>query len=140
VSNLSTTIQPVLIVDGGGTPVPPAGGGAPQATDGSADLAVAALDFTDAIASVKDALWVSLHVVEANGLLADEVFTISLDSGSGAGFDTIIVQETLPIGTKDKFFAFPANTLLRATDHIRVQLSNTGAPANNVNATLMEGG
>lgn len=114
-------------------------GDTPAATTESANLAVAALDVTDAVALTKEALWIALHVVEGGGLLAAEVFTVTLDSSDGPTFDTIIVRETLPIGTTDKFFSFPCDTLLRAGDHIRVQLANAGAPANNVNVTLMEG-
>jgi len=114
-------------------------GDTPQPTTATQDLAVAPLSFTDAIALIKEALWLALHFTGASGLLADEVLTVTLVSADGAAFDTVILMETLPTGTKDKFFSFPCDTLLRAADHIKVEVTNTGTPANTVTATLMEG-
>jgi hypothetical protein len=136
VSNVSTKIQPVLIVSGSGVPVI-SDAGAPSAFDFIQDLAVVPLDGTDAIASVKKALWMSLHLTDP--LVAQQTLTIRLDSASGAGFDTVILSEDLPALTEDKFFAFPSDTLLRAGDHIQVELTTSGGETATVNGTLMFG-
>jgi hypothetical protein len=79
----------------------------------------------------------SLHLTDP--LVAQQTLTIRLDSASGAGFDTVILSEDLPALTEDKFFAFPSDTLLRAGDHIQVELTTSGGETATVNGTLMFG-
>lgn len=136
-SNVSTTIQPVLLVDGGGVPVPGGGGaiGSPNVPAFSQDLALGALNFVDAVALAKIPKFFALHFGSA--LTGPQTLTVTYESADGAAFNTIVLSEVLPTGATDKFFAFP--TLLgpiRAGDHIRIQLTNTGTPAIVVSGNL----
>jgi len=99
-------------------------GDVPQAFTADQDLGVAPLDEQDAIAVVKKAFWMSLHLDAP--LANPQQFTITLISADGASYNTVIVDETLAAGFTDKYFAFPCDTLLRAGDHIQVELGTAG--------------
>lgn len=124
-SNVSTTLQPVILVDGDGNPINIAFE-VPNAFTASQALAAAALDATDAFAFNKKVLWLAIHI-DGAGLVNAQTLTITFDSADGAAFDTIHLREVLPAGTTDKWYSFPCDTLLRAADHIRTQLTNAGA-------------
>lgn len=127
-------IQPVIVVDGEGTPLPIAGVKPAAVETTSQLLSAAALSFTDTVAAAKIAGFLALHL--SGALPGDQTFTVTYDSADGAAFDTVILNETLTTGTQDKFFAFPPGITFRAGDHLRVALTNTGAPAITANLTV----
>jgi len=135
VSNVSTKIQPVLVVDGGGVPVPPPGGlKAPSVATTTQDLSAAPLDFTDAIATIKSPGFIALHLDPA--LPGPQTFSVTYVSADGAGFNTLIIEEVLPTGTTDKFFAMPPGLVFRAADHLQVELTDVGSPTVDANLTI----
>lgn len=100
-------------------------GGSPSAFTDQQDLSLNPLDSTDNIAVSKVAEWLALNL--GSGLVADQVLNVIFKSADGAAFDVPIIEdETLAAGTTSKWFSFPANTLLRAGDHIKVTLTDTG--------------
>lgn len=109
----------------------------PQAATDSQDLSVGALTLTDAFAVIKEVMWFALHL--SAPLAANQTLTVTFISADGAAFNTIILNEILTPGFQDKYFAFPCDTLLRAGDHIKVDLTNAGAPAITANLTVMFG-
>jgi hypothetical protein len=129
VSNRKTSIQPSILVDAAGVPIPGGGGaiGSPSVSAFSQALAVGALDFTDVVALIKTPRFVSLHF--SAPLPGPQTLTITYDSADGVAFDTVRKTEVLPAGTTDKFFVFEPNEgPIRAADHYRIQLTNTGLP------------
>lgn len=100
-------------------------GGVPETFTAQQDLSAAPLDATDNVAVAKVAEWLALNL--GSGLVADQVLNVIFKSADGAAFDVPIIEdETLAAGTTSKWFSFPANTLLRAGDHIEVTLTDTG--------------
>lgn len=143
-SNLSTTIQPVIIVDGGGTPIPPVPGDTPEAFTFDQSFA-APVNETDALAVVKKPQFMALVLDAAGGgnvgLSAAKRLSVFFDSADGAAFDTaLILDEILPIGTKYKWFSFPQDMTIRAGDHINIQIvAPGGADTDTVAGTVMFG-
>lgn len=99
-----------------------------------ADLSAAALNATDAIAKIKLANFLAIHL--SAGLTAQQTLTITFVSSDGVAYNTVILAEPLPAGTADKYFAFPPQTLLRVGDHIKTQLTNAGESAKVLSMTL----
>jgi hypothetical protein len=137
VSNRSTKIQASILVDAAGVPIPGGGGaiGSPNVSAFSQNLAVAPLNFVDAVASSKNPKFFSLRFSVA--LIAAQTLTVTYESADGAAFFTNLLTEVLPIGTTSKIFFFPASAgPIRVGDHYRIQLTNTGAPVNTVSGNL----
>lgn len=129
-SNIATTIQPTLLVDPSGAPIPGGGGaiGSPNVPAFSQNLAVGALNFIDAVPLIKVPRFISMHF--SAPLPAPQTLTITYESADGAAFNTVRKTEVLPAGTQDKFFIFePTEGPIRVGDHYRIQLTNAGTPA-----------
>jgi hypothetical protein len=113
--------------------------GTPTPTTGSQSLALAALSLTSTPAVAKKARWVSIAFSAV--LPALQTVTITLDSASGAAFDvpleSVNILPAASVAAQGYFFEFPPEMLLAAGDQIRVELTNTGAPAVTASAVIM---
>lgn len=103
----------------------------------------APVDETDAIAKVKKALYMALALGDGagGGLTAEKVLNVIWKSADGAAYDVaLIVNETLPVGLKNKWFSFPPDMFLRVLDHIEITITAPGgADTDTVAGTLMYG-
>jgi hypothetical protein len=137
VSNRSTKIQASILVDAAGVPIPGGGSaiGSPEVPTFTQNLALAPLNFVDAVVSAKIPRFFSLRFSAA--LAGVQTLTVTYESAGGAAFNTNLLTEVLPIGTQDKIFFFPCSAgPIRAGDHYRIQLTNTGAPAITVSGNM----
>jgi hypothetical protein len=135
-------IQPVMIVDGGGVPVPPVPGDTPNAVTFQQLLSAGPLDATDTVVLVKNAEYIAFAFSNGagGGLTNDQTLNVIWKSSDGAAFDVnLILDETIPAGTKNKWFSFPQPFLMRTGDHIEVTLTDTGSPGDTVSGTIMFG-
>ena len=99
----------------------------------SQDLSSAALDFTTSVSTDFRLISIMFNFT----LAVKQTITITMDSGLGAAFDTVLGERTLRSHTDVVFVPCAAQQHFKDGTEIKIQCTNDGTPASTVSVLAL---